>query len=340
MSKVLNNSPNVEITANALNADITWESYVGLFFYNARTKEKWYSAYKVRWSQLATSNLSWADFFPSNVASSIDGNGRRWPEHFYITADQLKMNHGDQIHVYYCCVPLNFFNGLPQAPQWRPGNQDPKYWENMFNDNQVLYFVTDNLMDIQVVAPTPTNGHGVININKFDFTNSSQLSLFNKRPASELIDNSLTINVSRNASGVVECSSIKIPISVYYFSELGGYNTSLVTPEINIEFRVWANGVDLLTETVGRHFSSNYKEVSGTTPTDGSCNFYVSNTYNAIKKTTTIPTNQLATINFSIVARNSPIGGGAPVTPIRRTLVSGSCVISTGGVKTWYFDQN
>jgi hypothetical protein len=75
MNKILNTGPNVEITADFLNSTITWESYVGIFFYNVTTGLKFYNAYKVKWSELASSTLSWADFFPTNVSSSIVDGG-------------------------------------------------------------------------------------------------------------------------------------------------------------------------------------------------------------------------------------------------------------------------
>jgi hypothetical protein len=332
MNKILNTGPNVEITADFLNSTITWESYVGIFFYNVTTGLKFYNAYKVKWSELASSTLSWADFFPTNVSSSIVDGGPEWPEHFYLVGDQMPINDGDVIHSYYCCVPLQFYNSLGQPDQWRTNPQSETYWMDMFNANQVIYFINVGLQNIQVVAPTPTNGHGVINISKFNFMNSNHLSLYNKQAASNLITKELIVNISRNASGVVSCTSARIPLSVYYYSLLAGYDTSLVTPIINIDFEVKANGVTLLREIVSRHVSSSFKEVSGTTPVDGSANLFISTTYRAQLNTTNIPTNETAVITFTMKAK------GAGSTPIR-TLVSGTCNISTGGVQTWYFDQ-
>ena len=332
MNKILNTGPNVEITADFLNSSITWESYVGIFFYNVTTGLKFYSVYKVKWSELASSNLSWTDFFPTNVSSTIEGGGVRWPEHFFLVGDQMPINNGDVIHTYYCCVPLQFYNSLGQPVQWRTNAQSLTYWKDMFDDNQVMYFITEGLQSIQVVAPTANNGHGVININKFDFMNGNHLRLYNRQAESNLIGNELIVNISRNASGVVSCTSARIPLSVYYYSLLAGYDTSLVTPLINIDFEVKANGVTLLRETVSKHANRNHKEVSGTTPVDGSANLFISTTYRAQLNTTNIPTNQTAVITFTMKAK------GAGSTPVR-TLVSGTCNISTGGGQTWYFNQ-
>ena len=332
MNKILNTGSNVEITADFLSSIITWESYVGMFFYNVTTGLKFYSVYKVKWSELASSNLSWADFFPTNVSSTIVDGGPEWPEHFYLVGDQMPINNGDVIHSYYCSVPLQFYNSLGQPAQWRTNPQSETYWKDMFDDNQVINFITVGLQDIQVVAPTANNGHGVINITKFDFMNNNHLSLYNRQAESNLIGNELIVNISRNASGVVSCTSAKIPLSVYYYSLLAGYDTSSITPIINIDFEVKANGVTLLRETVSKHANRNHKEVSGTTPVDGSANLYVSTTYRAQLNTTNIPTNQIATITFTMIAK------GAGSTPVR-TIVSGTCTISTGGVQTWYFNQ-
>jgi hypothetical protein len=203
---------------------------------------------------------------------------------------------------------------------------------DMFNDNQVIYFINVGLQNIQVVAPTPTNGHGVINISKFDFMNNNHLSLYNNQAPSNLITRELIVNISRDASGVVSCTFAKIPLSVYYYNLLAGYDTSLVTPIINIDFEVKANGVTLLREIVSRHVSRSFKEVSGTTPVDGSANLFISTTSRAQLETTNIPTNETAVITFTMKAK------GAGSTPVR-TLVSGTCNISTGGGQTWYFDQ-
>lgn len=197
MDRILNTSSNVEIAANFIYSSITWESYVGMFFYNITTGAKWYNAYKVKWSELASSSLSWSDFIPTNVVSSIVGYGREWPEHFYLTGDQMSINNGDVIHSYYCCVPLQFYNNLGQPDQWRTNSQSETYWEDLFNSEEVIYFMTPGLNTIQVVSPSETCGHGIINMNKFDFTNNSHLSLYNNLPATSLIENQLSITLER-----------------------------------------------------------------------------------------------------------------------------------------------
>lgn len=133
----------------------------------------------------------------------------------------------------------------------------------------------------------------------------------------------------------MKCSYAKIPLSVYYLSLLSsqGYDLSTVTPEVDIKFTITASGTTLLSEIVSKHFNNTSHEVSGTTPPDGSANFYVETTSNAIKNDGDAPTNEDVIVYFTIEAIDiNDI--------ISRTIVSGTCTISTGGIKTWYFDQN
>ena len=331
MTRILNNSSNVEIPVGSINSDITLESYVGVFFYNNTTGAKFYNVYNVRWSQLGTLGLpSWIDFFPTNITSNIDEYGNStWQENFYLPGDQIPIYNGNQVHAYYCCVPLQFYNSLGQPDQWRTNPQSETYWQDLFISEDVIYFITNGLNELQIVAPTPINGHGIINISKFDFMNNNHLSLYDNQAASNLITDELTVSISRNASGVVSCTSAKIPLSVYYYGLLSSYDTSLVTPIISIDFEVKADGVILLREIVSRHVYSSLKEISSAA---NNVNLYITTTVNAQLNTTNIPTNEPATIYFTMKAK------GVNSTPIR-TLVSGTCTISTGGIQTWYFDQ-
>lgn len=333
MTRILNNGINVELGPEQLNVSITWESYVGIFFYNVTTNEKFYNVYKVKWSELANSNLSWADFFPTNVSASRNGNHVTWSEHFYYTADQLRINNGDKIHAYYCSVPLQFYNSLGQPDQWREDAQNENYWKNKFDSEQVIYFITRGLNAIQIFAPTATNGHGIIDVSKFDFTDKTQLKLYNGlSPLSLYNDNKLVFNISRNASGVVSCSSVWVPMSIYYFSKLAGYDTSLVSPLVNTEIKVTAAGKTLLNQTVSKSINSTYREVSGTSPSDGSANFYAKTSGSIPGDTTIIPTNEIAT--FYVEVTSVSVDG-----KVRRPLIRGNCKMSTGGVQTWSFQQ-
>lgn len=106
-------------------------------------------------------------------------------------------------------MPLTFYNSLGTPVQWREDAQNDDYWKNKFDSEQVMYFITRGLNEIQIFAPTATNGHGIIDVSKFDFTDKTQLKLYNGlSPLSLYNDNKLIFNIGRNASGIVSCSSV------------------------------------------------------------------------------------------------------------------------------------
>lgn len=325
-TKILNNSTNVDIPHTSFTSYITQNSYVGIFFHNTTTGAKFYTVYNVKWRDVGTTSKSWVDFFPTNVVSSYNGGVLTWQENFYRTGDQIAINNNDTVNAYYCSVPLDFANTLEAPQSWRVGYQNPNYWMDLFNSEDVINFITVRTNGIQIVAPAFRHGQGAIRITKADFMDNNQLSLYNKRKPYDLIGYELTIALYRTANDKVGCTSSRVPLSSYYFSNF----SETISSSIEIEFLVESEGVILLKQTVRKGYTNKYAEVSGTRPADGSANFYVASTGGAIRNEANITSpDRWATVTAKITA----ISTGP--TPLRRVLVDGKCSMSTGGAQNW-----